>query len=96
MCNQLCISLLFHLVMIHVKHLTLLFLGIQKEEAKAKQSLKMAAKKGETASCKVLAREIVRSRKAVNKIRVAQAQMKSVEYNMANQLGMSEMIFMLL
>jgi len=47
----------------------------------------MAAKRGETTSCKVLAKEIVRSRKAVNKIRVAQAQMKSVEYNMANQLG---------
>ncbi|KAK2166399.1 hypothetical protein LSH36_39g00095 [Paralvinella palmiformis] len=61
--------------------------GIQKEEGKAKQSLKMAAKRGETTSCKVLAKEIVRSRKAVNKIRVAQAQMKSVEYNMANQLA---------
>jgi charged multivesicular body protein 3 len=62
-------------------------LGIQKEEAKVKQSMKQAAKQGEKGACSILAKEVVRARKAVNKIRVAQAQMKSVEYQMANQLG---------
>ena len=52
-----------------------------------KQSLKQAAKQGEKGACSILAKEVIRARKAVNKIRVAQAQMKSVEYNMSNQLG---------
>lgn len=60
---------------------------IKREEDKVKQSLKDAAKKGDKATCIVLAKEVARSRKAVNKIYTAQAQIKSVGMNMTNQLG---------
>ena len=63
------------------------FSGIKREEDKIKRSLKDAAKKGHRDVCNTLAKEIVRSRKAVNKIHTAKAQIKSVEYGMQQQLG---------
>ena len=39
--------------------------------------------------CMVLGKEIVRSRKAVNKIYASKAQLNSVEMSMKNQLGES-------
>ncbi len=52
-----------------------------------KRTLKEAAKKGDKDVCNILAKEMVRSRKAVNKIHTAKAQMQSVQYNMQQQLG---------
>lgn len=46
-----------------------------------------AAKKGHKDVCGVLAKEIVRSRKAVSKIYASKAQLNSVEMSMKNQLG---------
>ena len=63
------------------------YTGIKREEEKIKRSLKDAAKKGHKDVCSVLAKEIVQSRKAVNKIHTAKAQIKSVEYGMQQQLG---------
>ena len=63
--------------------------AIQREEEKATRSLKDAAKKGHKDVCTVLAKEIVRSRKAVNKIYASKAQLNSVEMSMKNQLGES-------
>lgn len=60
---------------------------IQREEEKVKRSLKDAAKKGDKATCLILAKEVARSRKAVQKIYTAKAQIKSVGLNMTNQLG---------
>ena len=57
------------------------------EEAKVQKSLKDAAKKGEKDVCTILAKEIIRSRKAVNKIYASKAQLNSVELGMKNQLG---------
>ena len=57
------------------------------EEAKVQKSLKDAAKKGEKDVCKILAKEIIRSRKAVNKLYASKAQLNSVELGMKNQLG---------
>ena len=51
-----------------------------------KRSLKDAAKKGHMDVCKVLAREIVTSRKAQNKLHAAKAHMNSVQMQMKNQL----------
>ena len=61
--------------------------AIQREEEKAKLQLKAQAKKGQKEACTVLAKEIVRTRKAVSKIHAAKAQLKSVEYSMQQQLG---------
>lgn len=62
-------------------------LGIQREEEKIKRSLKDAAKKGDKDVCRILAKEVVRSRKAIGKIHSAKAQIKSVEYSMNQQLA---------
>lgn len=61
--------------------------GIQREEEKVKRSLKDAAKKGEKESCKILAKEIVRARKAVNRLYASKAHMNSVQMQMKNQLA---------
>jgi charged multivesicular body protein 3 len=49
--------------------------------------MKDAAKKGEKSACKILATEIVKSRKVVNKLYASKAHMNSVSMNMKNQLG---------
>merc|ERR1712070_14287 len=61
--------------------------GIQRGEQKAKKSIKDAAKRGDTQTCKMLAREVVRSRKAVNRMHTSKAQMNSVVMQMENQLA---------
>jgi len=61
--------------------------SIKREEEKVKRSLKDAAKKGHTDVCKVLAKEIVNSRKAQNKLFAAKAHMNSVQMQMKNQLA---------
>ena len=61
--------------------------AIQREEEKVKRSLKDAAKKGDRDVCRILAKEVVRAKKSVGKIHAAKAQLKSVEYNMSQQLG---------
>lgn len=61
--------------------------AIKIEEEKVKRSLKDAAKKGQKDVCNILAKEMVRSRKAVNKIYASKAQMNSVMMSMQNQLG---------
>jgi len=67
----------------------LVSIAIQREEEKVKRSLKDAAKKGDRDVCRILAKEVVRAKKSVNKINAAKAQLKSVEYNMSQQLGWS-------
>lgn len=59
--------------------------SIQREEEKVKQSLKQAAKKGDKDVCVILAREIVGSRKAINRINVSKAQLNSVCLHMQQQ-----------
>lgn len=62
--------------------------GIDAEEQKVKRSLKIAAKRKDTASCKILAKEIVRSRKARDRIYTSKAQLNSLVMHMQQQLGM--------
>ena len=59
--------------------------AIKREEAKVQRSLKEAAKKGDKDVCRVLAKEIVNSRKAVKKLYAAKATMNSVSMQMKNQ-----------
>jgi len=59
---------------------------IQREEEKVKRSIKDAAKKGQRDVCIVLAKEMIHSKKAVNKLYASKAQMNSVLLSMKNQL----------
>ena len=61
--------------------------AIQREENKVKRSIKEAAKKGQTDVCKILAKEVVQSKRAVSKMYASKAQMNSVMMQMQNQLG---------
>lgn len=49
--------------------------------------MKEAAKKGDKAVCTILAKEILRARKAVNKIYTSKAHLNSIQMQMKNQLG---------
>lgn len=60
---------------------------IKREEDKIKKSLKEAAKKNDKQVCTILAKEVVRSRKAVNRIYASKATLSSVQLQMAQQLG---------
>lgn len=62
--------------------------SIKREEDKIKKSLKEAAKKNDKQVCTILAKEVVRSRKAVNRIYASKATLSSVQLQMAQQLGM--------
>ena len=66
---------------------SVLNLDIQREEEKVKRSVKDAAKKGQKDVCVVLAKEMIRSRKAVSKLYASKAHMNSVLMGMKNQLG---------
>jgi len=61
--------------------------GIRREEAKVTKSLKDAAKKGDKDVCKILAKEIVHSRKTVSKLYAAKANINSVQMQMKGQLA---------
>jgi len=58
---------------------------IKREEQKAVNSIKQSAKKNDTTSAKILAREVVNARKAVTRITTAKAQINSVELQMHQQ-----------
>lgn len=64
-------------------------LAIKREEEKVKRSLKEAAKKSDKETCMILAKEILRARKAVNKIYTSKAHINSVQLQMKNQLGIA-------
>lgn len=61
--------------------------GIRREEAKVTKSLKDAAKKGDKDVCKILAKEIVHSRKTVSKLYAAKANINSIQMQMKGQLA---------
>lgn len=61
--------------------------SIQREEEKVKKSLKEAAKKGDKAVCNILAKEVLRARKAVNKIYTSKTSLNSIQMQMKNQLA---------
>merc|ERR1711920_391881 len=65
---------------------------IQREEQKVKQSIKSAAKRGDMSTAKMLAKEIVGSRKAVSRLHTSKAQMNSVVMQMQNQLGQQKVM----
>ncbi|EPY37420.1 charged multivesicular body protein 3 [Angomonas deanei] len=63
---------------------------IRREEQKVKMSMKQAAKQNDTVAVKMLAKELVRSRKAVNRMYTAKTQMNSVAMQLQNQLAQAK------
>lgn len=61
--------------------------AIRNEEEKVKRSLKQAAAKGDRETCTILAKEIVNSRKATNRIYMSKAHLNSIQLQMKNQLA---------
>jgi charged multivesicular body protein 3 len=61
---------------------------IQFEEKKVRKSITEAAKRGDLATCKVLAKEVVQSRRAVSRLYVNKAQMISIGNALSEQLAM--------
>nr|XP_014092484.1 charged multivesicular body protein 3 [Bactrocera oleae] len=61
--------------------------SIQREEEKVKRSLKQAATKNDRDTCIILAKEIVRARKAINRIYTSKAHLNSIQLQMKNQLA---------
>ena len=59
--------------------------GIKREELKVTKSIKEAAKRGDKDVCRVLAKEVVQSRKAVNRLYTAKANLSSVDMQMKAQ-----------
>jgi len=62
--------------------------SIEVEEQKLKRSIKELAKRGDKASAKVLAKEIVQSRKAKERIYKSKAQLNSVSMQLSTSLSM--------
>eukprot|EP00088_Acartia_fossae_P059725 TRINITY_DN7119_c0_g1_i1.p1 TRINITY_DN7119_c0_g1~~TRINITY_DN7119_c0_g1_i1.p1 ORF type:complete len:220 (-),score=85.91 TRINITY_DN7119_c0_g1_i1:310-969(-) len=61
--------------------------AIKREELKVTKSLKDAAKKGDKDVCRILAKEIVHSRKTVTKLYTAKANLNSIQLQMKGQLA---------
>jgi len=61
--------------------------GIQREEEKTKRLLKDSAKKGEIEACRILAKEIVRADKQIQKMYASKAHLNSVQMSMKQQLA---------
>ncbi|KAI8474164.1 MAG: Snf7-domain-containing protein [Monoraphidium minutum] len=65
---------------------------IQFEEKKVRKAITDAAKRNDLATCKVLAKEIVQSRRAVSRLYVNKAQMISIGHALSEQLAMVKVI----
>ncbi|KAH7980764.1 hypothetical protein HPB49_019062 [Dermacentor silvarum] len=61
--------------------------AIQRQEEGVKKSLKEAAKKNDKEVCLILAKEVLRARKAINRIHASKAQLNSVVMSMNHQLA---------
>jgi charged multivesicular body protein 3 len=64
---------------------------IRREEAKTKMAMKQAAKQGDEVAVRMLAKEMIRSRKAVNRMYASKAQMNSVAMQLQNQVSQLKM-----
>lgn len=61
--------------------------GIQREEEKTKRMIKDSAKRGEKDACRILAKEIVKADKQINKLYASKAHLNSVQMSMKHQLS---------
>ena len=61
--------------------------SIDTEEMKVKRDIKAAAKRGDKTSCMTLAKEVLNSRKAKERMYTSKAQMNSVVMQLEQQVG---------
>ncbi|KAG0204996.1 Vacuolar protein-sorting-associated protein 24 [Mortierella sp. GBA30] len=61
--------------------------GIENEELKVKRTIKQVAKKGDIKTCKMLAKELVRSRRQKDRIVTSKAQLNSISMQLQHQLS---------
>ncbi|KAJ3276810.1 Charged multivesicular body protein 3 [Terramyces sp. JEL0728] len=61
--------------------------NIEKEQQNAKKLIKQAAKRNDLASCRILAKEVVASKKAIDRIITSKAQLGSLGMSMQQQLA---------
>jgi charged multivesicular body protein 3 len=61
--------------------------GIEGQEIKVQKTLKDAAKKNDKVVCRMLAKEILRSRKAKNRMYTNKAHMSSMGMHLTQQAG---------
>ncbi|KAJ2770299.1 Vacuolar protein-sorting-associated protein 24 [Coemansia nantahalensis] len=66
--------------------------NIKTEEKKAEQSIKQLAKKGDVSSCKILAKELVRSRKQRERVATSKAQLNSISLELNYQASKLKVI----
>ncbi|KAJ1497398.1 Charged multivesicular body protein 3, partial [Coelomomyces lativittatus] len=76
-----------HSLRTQARHLDRQLRNIDVEEQKVKRSLKEAGKKGNKVICHQLAKELVRSRKAKERIHTSKAQLNSVSMQLSHQLA---------
>ncbi|CAI5970823.1 unnamed protein product [Closterium sp. NIES-64] len=63
---------------------------IQREEVNVKKGIKEAAKRGDLGSAKHLAKELVRSRKAIGRMHEQKAQMNSISLHLGENIAMAK------
>mmetsp|Transcript_38661 Transcript_38661/g.46811 ORF Transcript_38661/g.46811 Transcript_38661/m.46811 type:complete len:216 (+) Transcript_38661:377-1024(+) len=61
---------------------------IEREQKKVEKSIRECAKRGDMASCKTLGRELVQSRKTVDRLQANKAQLNSVSMHLGENLAM--------
>lgn len=66
--------------------------GIQREQQRVKLAMKQSAKKEDTAALRMLALELVRSKKAVSRLYSAKATMNSVSMTLQHQMAQVKMM----
>uniref|UniRef100_A0A7E4VWD6 Charged multivesicular body protein 3 n=1 Tax=Panagrellus redivivus TaxID=6233 RepID=A0A7E4VWD6_PANRE len=66
-------------------------MAVQRKEEQIKKEIKVEAKKGNKEACLILAKSLVQSRKAVEKMHVTTAQINSAMMGMDNQVAMMRM-----
>ena len=60
---------------------------METEELKVKRSIQQIAKKGDIKTCKMLAKELVHSRRQKDRIVTSKAQLNSISMQLQHQLG---------
>ncbi|KAI9339635.1 Snf7-domain-containing protein [Obelidium mucronatum] len=64
--------------------------GIDTAEAKVRRDIKAAAKRNDAGACRLLAKEIVRSRKAKDRLHTSKAQLNSLTMQLQQQLAVAK------
>ncbi|KAF0906687.1 hypothetical protein E2562_012260 [Oryza meyeriana var. granulata] len=65
---------------------------LQREEKKVEKAIREAAKRDDIVSVKILAKELVRSRRAVNRLHENKAQLNSISMRLGEVIGTEKMV----